>query len=229
MFCRIILRIKEKMQMSFQKVIAGKVKLNGLGGIRRYLQERQRVNTNPNIDLYRYHLNYCIEGLTPNRLNSRINARIKQLRLKKKPRSDAVGLEDIIVNASADFMLSLDAQTREQYFRESLHFLHNRYGKENVMYCQCHLDEFNPHIHVDVVPVTSDGRLYAKSLFNPKTLEQLQTDFHDQVSKFYGLERGESHAKKYLTLQQFKANQAKLTAKQFTDDLDTSTKKLSPT
>ena len=78
--------------MSFQQVIAGKVKLNGLGGIRRHMQERDRVKTNPNIDLMRSHLNYCIEGLTPDNLNHRVNERIKQLNLKKKPRSDCWGV-----------------------------------------------------------------------------------------------------------------------------------------
>lgn len=206
--------------MSFQQVIAGKIKLNGLGGIRRHLQERQRVKTNPNIDLSRSHLNHCIEGLAPDRLNSRVNARIKQLGLKKKPRSDAVGLEDIIISASAEFMLKANATLREQYFTDSLHFFQNRYGKENVMYCHCHMDESNPHIHIGIVPITSDGRLSAKSLFNPKSLEQLQTDFHENVSKFYGLERGQYHAKKYLPLQQFKMNQAKTSAKLFADSIN---------
>ena len=90
------------------------------------------------------------------------------------------------------------------------------------MYCQCHLDESNPHIHVGIVPITSDGRLSAKSLFSPKTLEQLQTDFHLAVSSRYGLERGEHHAKKYLPLQQFKAKQAKIKAKAFINDLNSS-------
>ena len=208
------------MPMSFQQVIAGKVKLNGLGGIRRHLQERQRVKTNPNIDLSRSHLNHCIEELPPDRLNSRVNSRIKQLRLKKKPRSDAVGLEDIIISASAEFMLTLDAATREKYFTDALHFFQDRYGKENVLYCQCHMDESNPHIHIGIVPITPDGRLSAKSLFNPKSLEQLQTDFHDNVSKFYGLKRGQSHAKKYLPIQQFKAKQAKTSAQLFTDSIN---------
>lgn len=88
------------------------------------------------------------------------------------------------------------------------------------MYCHCHLDESNPHIHIGIVPVTSDGRLSAKSLFNPKSLEQLQTDFHHNVAQFYGLERGQSHAKKYLPLQQFKANQAKESAKRFADAIN---------
>lgn len=207
--------------MAYQQLIAGKVKLNGIGGIRRHLQERERVKTNPNIDLSRSHLNYCIEDLTPDHLVSRVNSLIKQLNLKKHPRSDAVGIEDIIVSASSDFMLNLDIEQRENYFADALHFFQNRYGKENVMYCQCHLDESNPHIHVGIVPVTSDGRLSAKSLFSPKTLEQLQTDFHLAVSSRYGLERGEHHAKKYLPLQQFKAKQAKIKAKTFTDDLRT--------
>ncbi len=207
--------------MAFQQIIAGKVKLNGIGGIRRHLQERERVKTNPNIDLSRSHLNYCIENLTPDHLVSRVNSRIKQLNLKKHPRSDAVGLEDIIVSASSDFMLNIDIEQREQYFSDALHFFQNRYGKENVMYCQCHLDESNPHIHVGIVPITPDGRLSAKILFSPKTLEQLQTDFHLAVSSHYGLERGEHHSKKYLPLQQFKATQAKTKVAVFTDDLNT--------
>lgn len=205
--------------MSYQQLIAGKVKLNGLEGIRRHLQERERVKTNPNIDLSRSHLNYCIEDLSPDHLSRRVKERIAQLHLKKRPRSDAVGIEDIIVSASVDFMLNLDCDTREQYFRDSLHFFQQRYGKENVMYCQCHMDESNPHIHIGVVPITHDGRLSAKVLFCPKTLEQLQTDFHREVSQSYGLERGEHHAKKYLPLQQFKAQQAKIKAQLFADDL----------
>ena len=176
--------------MAYQQLIAGKVKLNGIGGIRRHLQERERVKTNPNINLSRSHLNYCIEDLTPDHLISRVNSRIKQLNLKKHPRSDAVGLEDIIVGASTEFMLKLGTAKREQYFADSLHFFQNRYGKENVMYCQCHLDEANPHIHVGIVPVTSDGRLSAKALLSPKTLEKLQTDFYREVSQHYELERG---------------------------------------
>ena len=206
--------------MSFQQLIAGKVKLNGLAGIQHHLLDRDRVKTNPNIDLSRSYLNHSIEDLSPEHLVHRVNQRIKQLNLKKHPRSDAVGIEDIIIGASADFMLNLDAKTREQYFKDALHFFQDRYGKENVMYCHCHLDESNPHVHIGIIPVTPDGRLSAKSLFCPKTLEQLQTDFHREVSQHYGLERGEHHAKKYLPLQQFKAKQAQLKAKQFSDDLD---------
>ena len=157
--------------MAFQQLIAKKIKLNGLMGIQHHMLDRDRVKTNPDIDLSRSHLNYFIENLTAENLNSRVKARIKQINLKKRPRSDAVSLEDIVVKASQDFMLNAEAETREQYFADALHFLQNRYGKENVMYCHCHLDESSPHIHVGIVPITPDGRLSAKSLFSPKNLE----------------------------------------------------------
>lgn len=205
--------------MAFQQLIAKKIKLNGLAGIQHHMLDRDRVKTNPDIDLTRSHLNYSIENLTAEHLNTRVKARIKKLNLKKRPRSDAVGLEDIVIKASPDFMLNLDFEIRENYFSDALHFLQNRYGKENVMYCQCHLDESSPHIHVGIVPITPDGRLSAKSLFSPKTLEQLQTDFHRDVSSRYGLERGELHAKKYLPIQKFKVQQAKIKTEHFSHNL----------
>lgn len=191
--------------MAYQQLHAGKVKLNGLAGIQHHLIDRNKVKTNPDIDLSRSDLNHPIESLTAEHLSKRVNQRIKTLNLKRKPRSDAVAIEDIIVGASVDFMLQLGIEKREKYFSDALHFFQQRYGKENVMYCQCHLDESNPHIHVGVVPVTSDGRLSARNVFNPKTLEQLQSDFYIAVSCHYGLERGESPSKTYLEVNKFKA------------------------
>ena len=51
--------------MSYQQLHAGKVKLNGLAGIRHHLLDRKRVKTNPDIDLTRSHLNHSIEDLSP--------------------------------------------------------------------------------------------------------------------------------------------------------------------
>ena len=96
--------------MSYQQLHAGKVKLNGLAGIRHHLLDRQRVKTNPDIDLSRYNLNHSIEDLSPDNLIRNVRQRIKQLNLKHKTRIDAVGLEDIVVGASADFMLQLSAE-----------------------------------------------------------------------------------------------------------------------
>ena len=211
---------KEVFFMSYQQLHAGKIKLNGLAGIRHHLLDRQRVKTNPDIDLERSQLNHSIENLSPENLINNVRQRIKQLHLKRKPRTDAVGLEDIIVGASADFMLQLSSEKREQYFADALHFFQHHYGKENVVYCHCHFDESNPHTHIGIIPITPDGRLSARDVFNPKSLEKLQTDFHREVSQLYGLERGEHHSRNYLELNQFKAQRAKQELIQYTHDLN---------
>ena len=206
--------------MAYQHLIAIKVKLNGLAGIRHHLLDRDRVKTNPDIDLARSQLNHAIENLSPENLIRDVRLRIKQLQLKRKPRTDAVGLEDFIIGASADFMLQLGEDKREQYFSDALHFFQHRYGKENVMYCFCHLDEHNPHVHIGIIPVTPDGRLSARDLFNPKSLEKLQTDFHREVAQHYELKRGEHHSRNYLELNQFKLQRTKQDIQEFTADLN---------
>jgi hypothetical protein len=45
-----------------------------------------------------------------------------------------------------------------------------------------------------VVPLTADGRLSAKDLFNPKTLRALQTEYAEAMKPF-GLERGVEHSR----------------------------------
>ena len=67
--------------MSYQQVIAKKVKLNGLMGTQHHLIDRDRVKINPDIDLTRSRFNYFIENLTAENLNSCVKSRIKQLNL----------------------------------------------------------------------------------------------------------------------------------------------------
>ena len=46
--------------------------------------------------------------------------------------------------------------------------LESEYGRENIVGAAIHLDESKPHLHVDVVPLTSDGRLSAKEVVGGK-------------------------------------------------------------
>ena len=45
-----------------------------------------------------------------------------------------------------------------------------------------------------VVPLTADGRLSAKDMFNPKTLRVLQTEYAEAMKPF-GMERGVEHSR----------------------------------
>ena len=80
--------------MYFQHLQAKKVKLNDLANMQHYLITQES----------RSDMNHSIEDLSPAKLSSRVKARIAQLHLKRRPRSDAVGIEDIMVGTSAEFM-----------------------------------------------------------------------------------------------------------------------------
>ena len=196
--------------MYFQHLQAKKVKLNDLTTMQHYLITQES----------RSEMNHSIEDLSPAKLSSRVKARITQLHLKRRPRSDAVGIEDIMVGTSAEFMQNMGMDLRERYFSDALHFFQNYYGKENVLYCQYHLGEDNPHIHVGIMPVTPDGRLSAKSLFTPKSLEILQSVFHREVSAKYGLMRGDYHVRQFLELCNFKIEQLKLKLEVVAENLE---------
>ena len=65
-----------------------------------------------------------------------------------------------------------------------------RYGEENIIAAVVHNDESTLHMHLNLMPVTKDGRLCSKQLFDKPQLQKLQTDFYEEVGKKYGLERG---------------------------------------
>ena len=81
-----------------------------------------------------------------------------------------------------------------------------RYGEENIIAAVVHNDETTPHMHLNLMPVTKDGRLCSKQLFDKPQLQQLQTDFYEAVGKRWGLQRGkEGSQKKHLSTAEFKA------------------------
>jgi len=89
-------------------------------------------------------------------------------------------------------------------FADTYNWICERYGKENVVGAYIHLDEYTPHMHVFVVPITiktkkykkkilydesgnpiTRGVLDAKNLFSPKTIKQLWSDYAEAM-KDYG-------------------------------------------
>jgi hypothetical protein len=112
-------------------------------------------------------------------------------RLPDKYRKDAViGLE-YFVGASPQWF---DGKTREQqdsYFHESIEWLQQRHGKENVVGWSIHRDETSPHLVAYVVPMSDRGTLNAKQWTGgAAALSKMQTDFAKTVGARNDLERG---------------------------------------
>ena len=61
-------------------------------------------------------------------------------------------------------------------------------------------------MHLNLIPITPDGRLCCNDLFDKPKLQQLQTDFYEAVGKKYGLQRGkEGSQAKHLSTAEYKA------------------------
>jgi hypothetical protein len=66
--------------------------------------------------------------------------------------------------------------------------LKQKYG-DRLIAVALHLDEATPHIHASIVPVTSDGRLSGKDMFDKTQLSNLQTEYATAMAPL-GLKRG---------------------------------------
>ena len=158
---------------------------------------------NPQIDSSKTKYNYHMH--TPDGTYTEfINKRITELKLT--PRKDAVVMNSFVVGADKAFFDELSKLSQYNFFSDCTKFFEERYGTENVISAVIHMDETTPHMHLNLVPITPDGRLCSKDLFDKPKLQQLQTDFYNAVGKKYGLQRGkEGSQAKHLSTAEFKA------------------------
>ena len=156
-------------------------------------REREHSNSNPDIDRSRSSLNYSLTDNRTMNYNKLIDERLKQAyKGKKAIRKDAVKMCEMLFTSDGDFFSRISEQEQRQFFIDCFEFAAQRYGRENIIAAMVHLDEATPHLHLDFVPLTSDGRLSAKEVLgNRPQLQQLQDDFFSAVSSKYGLERGQ--------------------------------------
>jgi len=83
--------------------------------------------------------------------------------------------------------------SKSKWAQDNLNFLKEKFGKENVVSFTLHQDEKTPHVHAVIVPITPDGRLSAKDVFNREGLRELQTEYAQAMAP-HGFERGIEHS-----------------------------------
>lgn len=134
-------------------------------------------------------LNEHCEKKLPKAIEDRIKEGYTQT---KEIRKDAVKFQTHVLTGSHEEMKQIfeDNNTADKWINANIDWMCQKYGKENIVRFTLHMDEKTPHIHVITVPLTSDGRLSAKSYANgKKALRELQTDYAQKMEPF-GLERG---------------------------------------
>lgn len=179
-----------------------KYKNDSIRGIENHM-ERRATTTNPDIKKSETKNNYDLTGLQDRTLKSLIKDRLKECGIDKV-RKNGVTMVELLFTASHEFFENMSSQEIHSYFQKCYEFACNKYGKENIIAANVHLDEYTPHMHIELVPINKDNKLNAKSLFNHK-LEELQDLAHKQVFEQYGLERGNTHKEvKHISTLNFK-------------------------
>lgn len=211
--------------MTVAPLIAMKsTKCESLEAVGKELDRRAHTYAN-DVDQSGRHVGYLCragdEGPVP--LEQAIERRMGELNTKRKIRDNQVRAMGFIVSSND----ALDEKDAREFLDRSVQWFGARYGYENLLAAQIHLDEGTPHAHIWIAPVIrgEDGhdRLCAKELFAPDkrrknadgkwevtaqgTMSRLQEDFWEQVAKPYGYERPMRHelrAKGYRSLDAYK-------------------------
>lgn len=211
--------------MTVAPLIAMKsTKCESLEAVGKELDRRAHTYAN-DVDQSGRHIGYCCraDDAHPLPLDKAVERRMGELNTKRKIRDNAVRAMGFIVSSND----ALDEKSAREFLDRSINWFGARYGYENLLAAQIHLDEGTPHAHIWIAPVIrgEDGhdRLCAKELFAPDkrrknadgkwevtaqgTMSRLQEDFWEQVAKPYGYERPLRHelrAKGYRSLDAYK-------------------------
>jgi hypothetical protein len=194
--------------MSFAVIHMQKFKTGGIRGINNHNERLKESKTNPDINPEKSYLNESLHTEFPQRTYyNRVKDRIKELKLSKAVRKDAVTMCGFICTSDREYFDKLTQTEQKRFFIASYDFLKNRYGINNIVAATVHYDEKTPHMHCFIVPVTENGRLSAKSIFTRTELRNLQSDYPKYMNdKGFEIERGISSdgKRKHLDTQEFK-------------------------
>ena len=194
--------------MSFAIIRIQKMTIGTVKGIQIHDQrEKEFSHTNPDIDFSKSDLNEDLYNSKNINYNHEIKNKIKELNLTRAVRKDAIVMCQSLITSDKSFFDKLSSQEQKQFFKDSFEFMKETYGEKNIISANVHYDEKTPHMHINFVPITKDGRLCAKDLFKRGDLIKLHDNFSKHCKEHgYDLERGESKSdfKKHLSVEEFK-------------------------
>lgn len=159
-------------------------KLKSLGNVSASLSHTYRTRETPNADPSRADQNEHSHA-TP----AEVLQAFKE-RLPNKRRKDAVLGIEYFVSASPEWFKGRDRAFVDGYFAQSLAWLRERHGEENVVGWSIHCDESSPHLVAYVVPRDGDTLNAKKWLGGRAALSRMQSDFAEKVARHHELERG---------------------------------------
>ncbi|HHC7439071.1 TPA: MobV family relaxase [Staphylococcus aureus] len=182
--------------MSYSIIRVEKIKSSvNTTGIQKHVQRENANYSNEDIQQELTQENYDLINEEPINFNDEIEKKIEErYTVNRAIRKDAVKHVDGIVTTDKDYFDNLTLEQTRDYFNDSLDFIKDEYGEENILYATVHMDEATPHMHFGFVPITNDGRLSAKQMLgNKKAFTDFQNRYNEHMNRRgYKLERGKS-------------------------------------
>jgi hypothetical protein len=126
----------------------------------------ERTHMPGNADPARTHLNR--ELITfPKGVKNRTQAiqyRIEHAGIKRKITQNQVRVFQVILSGSPKDMVRIQADGKlDEWCKDTIEWLHDSFGKDNLVSAILHMDEKTPHIHAAVVPIVQGERRKAKA------------------------------------------------------------------
>lgn len=199
-----------------------KMKADNLPGILRHDFRETDHHKNQDIDVDRSSQNYDLVADRKIRKNDVMNYIAEHRIGKRAVRKDAVVLDEWIISSDQGFFADMSSEAVRGYFKTAVSYFGDLVGNDRIMYASVHVDESTPHMHMGIVPMTKDGKLSSKQVFDRNTLRKIQSEFPKYMQEHgYKVVRGsEKSQRKKLSVDEFKhAKEAEKQVKQSMIDM----------
>lgn len=107
-----------------------------------------------------------------------------------KVRKNAVMEIGVVMKVTKGFEKLPEGFDLEKWKADSMRWLEEKFGKDNILSAVYHADEFTPHIQASIIPITDDGRLSSKDFLPDWTAYSEAQDTYYEAVKQDGLYRG---------------------------------------
>lgn len=183
-----------------------KMKIDNLSGIFRH--DFRETDNHKNQDIDPSKSNQNIELVADHKLRKRdVMDFIQNHRVgSRKVRRDAVVLDEWIISSDHGYFAEKSPEEVRKYFSDAIGYFAQKFGRENILYGNVHLDESTPHMHMGIVPITKDHKLSSKRVFDRNTLREIQTEFPKYMQEHgHEVVRGsEKSQRKKLSVAEYK-------------------------
>ena len=194
-----------------------------VSGIGRHNERTSGENhSNPDINPEMTKYNYSLVDKGDKTLLARVDQRIKEGRTgahsQRKLQKNAVLLQSIVVQVNADYFKNVGPEETRRFFEKSLEHFQAKWGKENILSAEVHMDEKAPHMHISRIPL-ENGRMVGGE-FRKKEMAALHTDLHRDLNRAgFKVLRGENTMppdKERVSLARFKTQDLERREKELT-------------